>query len=266
MNDRLGDRMKEYEGAYSQRAMPLIPICARLDGKCFHNWCRDLKRPFDSDFLRLMGHVTKYLVTETAARVGYTQSDEITLIFHSDNPDSRVFFDGKLQKMVSILASMATAEFNNAFRKIKTLENKPLAYFDCRVWQVPNLTEATNVLVWREHDCTRNSITMAAQTQYSHRQLLKKSSAEMQEMLFSKGINWNDYPARFKRGLYVARRKVEREFTLEEISRIPPKHRPLPGQKVVRTSVLPLDLPPICRIVNRVGVFFNGEEPVEATS
>ena len=266
MHDRLGDRMKEYESAYSERAIPLLPICVRLDGKCFHNWCRDLERPYDCNFFRVMGNVTKFLVTETQARLGYTQSDEITLIYYSDNTESKVFFDGKLQKMVSILASMASVEFNHSAKKIPRLANKPAAYFDCRVWQVPTLVEATNVLVWREHDCTRNSITMAAQTQYSHKQLLKKSSSEMQEMLFQKGINWNDYPTRFKRGLYIARRKVEREFTLEEMNRIPPSHRPLPGHKIVRSEVVPLDLPPICRILNRVGVFFNGEEPTEASS
>jgi tRNA(His) 5'-end guanylyltransferase len=77
--DSLGDRMKGYEFQYSgQQLLPLIPIVARMDGKAFHTFTAGLKRPFDERLSRLMVATTKFLVQETNARVGYTQSDGAT--------------------------------------------------------------------------------------------------------------------------------------------------------------------------------------------
>jgi tRNA(His) 5'-end guanylyltransferase len=73
-----------------------------------------------------------------------------------------MFFDGKLQKMVSILAADCTLYFNRlvAERLPHKVNARPM--FDCRVFQVPAEYEATNCLIWREKDAVRNSISMAA--------------------------------------------------------------------------------------------------------
>jgi len=177
----LDTRMKLFEKQMAGgRCMPLLPILARIDGKSFHTWTRDLERPYDKRLHDLFVATTKFLVEETQARVGYTQSDEISLMWYSDNVESQVFFDGKIHKMVSVLASMTTGFFNREVPKAfqaKIMGGSPgcligpvyspversLAFFDCRVWQVPTLEEAANVFVWRELDATRNSIQMAAQ-------------------------------------------------------------------------------------------------------
>jgi len=280
----LSDRMKLLEGQMaSARCMPLLPICARLDGKSFHTWTQDLARPFDKRLHDLFVKTTMFLVEETCARVGYTQSDEITLVWYSNDIESQVFFDGKVHKMVSVLASMATGFFNHevpdAFplriwkgnRSLGACDNttpvsapldaRPLAFFDCRVWQVPTLEEAANVLVWRELDATRNSIQMAAQAVYSHKELLNKNNSEMQEMLHQKGVNWNNYSDWCKRGTYVQRKKRSRLLTVEERERIPEKYRPVEGAEVERTDTVLLELPPITRIANRAAVLFYGEIP-----
>lgn len=264
--DSLGDRMKLYESQMAgDRCMPLLPICARIDGKAFHTWTRDLPRPFDKTLHHLFVGTTVFLVEETGARIGYTQSDEITLVWYSDDIESQVFFDGKVHKMVSVLASMATGFFNRTATDVFD-DVRPLAFFDCRVWQVPTLSEAANVLVWRELDATRNSIQMAAQAQYSHKELLNKNQSAMQDMLHQKGINWNDYPDWAKRGTYVQRKKRTRILTDAERERIPEKYRPAADAQVERTDTLVLDLPPLTRITNREAVLFAGEEPhTEAT-
>lgn len=248
----IAERMKEYERLATTKAMPLLPLCARIDGRAFHTWTRGLNTPFDENFTRIMDQVTTFLVEETGAVVGYTQSDEITLLFYSDNSHSQIFFDGKIQKMTSMLASMATAKFNELW----TGFGRPLAFFDCRVWQVPTLEEAVNVLVWREHDCIRNSVFAAARSKFSHSELLGKNTTELQAV-----IDWEGYPTRYKRGRYVARRSIQRQLTAEELARIPAQHRPSPDAQVHRTQVVPLDIPPICGIMNRVGVFFFGDDP-----
>jgi tRNA(His) 5'-end guanylyltransferase len=270
--------MKLFESQMAgNRCMPLLPVCARLDGKSFHTWTRDLERPYDARLHKLFVETTKFLVEQTCARIGYTQSDEITLVWYSDDIESQVFFDGKIHKMVSVLASMATGFFNRSTANVwyvriprvmpkrPTLiepQVRPLAFFDCRVWQVPTLEEAANALVWRELDATRNSVQMAAQAVYSHNQLLGKPNSELQEMLHQKGINWNDYADWCKRGTYVQRKKHVRLLTAEERGRIPEKHRPAEEAEVERTDTHVLALPPLLRIANRAAVLFDGAEPV----
>lgn len=267
MSDKtaLGDRMKLYERTEAgRRFLPLLPICARIDGKRFSRFTHGLARPYDARLSTLMVDVTRFLVEETQARVGYTQSDEISLLYHSDSLATQVFLDGRVQKMTSILASMATARFNALLAGRLPEKAGQMALFDCRVWNVPNREEAVNTILWREQDATKNSIGMAARCYYSHEALHGKNGSEMQEMLFQKGVNWNDYPGFFKRGSYVQRRVVRRPFAAEELAALPPQHeaRRNPDLVIERTEVRALELPPLARIRNRVEVLFEGAEPV----
>ena len=79
MRDAMGDRMKLYESAEAgRRLMPLLPAVARLDGKGFSGFTRGLARPFDVRLSNLMVETTTFLVEETNAVCGYTQSDGAT--------------------------------------------------------------------------------------------------------------------------------------------------------------------------------------------
>jgi tRNA(His) 5'-end guanylyltransferase len=74
------------------------------------------------------------------------------------------------------------------------------AMFDSRVFVMPQY-EVVNCLIWRQQDCTRNSIQSVGQANFSHKQLEGKSCNDIQDMLMlEKGINWNDYPTHLKRG------------------------------------------------------------------
>jgi tRNA(His) guanylyltransferase len=262
-DDMFGDRMKQYEQAEAgRRFLPLLPIIVRLDGKCFHSFTKRFNRPYDKKLSDIFVDVTKFLVEETNARMGYTQSDEISLVYYSDSYDSQVFYDGKIAKMVSVLTSMCTAKFNQlSFRRDLSGE---LAMFDCRAWQVPNLVEAANAFLWREQDASKNSISMAARAYFSHKALMNKSGSEMQEMLFSeKGINWNNFPSFFKRGTFVQRRTTFKTFSAEELESLPPMHdaRKNPDLKVERSEVVVLEMPQFSKVTNRVEVIFNGAKP-----
>ena len=117
------------------------------------------------------------------------------------------------------------------------------------------------MFVWREDDATKNSVSMAASAHYSDRELHGEDSSAKQELLFQKGINWNDYPAFFKRGTYVQRRSVQRTLSDDEVARIPEPHRPAPGALVTRTHVVELDLPPVRRIASLEAVLFAAADP-----
>ena len=252
--------MKMYEQAEaSRKAMPLLPLCVRLDGRAFHSWTKGLKRPHDEKFCGLMHSVTKLLVEETNAKVGYTQSDEISLVLYSQTMESELFFDGKFHKINSVCAAIASSMFNSLAREI--FPEKPLATFDCRAWNVPNIGEAANALLWREEDATKNSVSMAARSMYSHKQVQNKKRSEMQEMMHEKGKNWNNYPECFKRGAYF--RRVTREMFLsdEQLAKIPEGKRPPPGTLYERSVVERMSLPPLSTISNKIGCLFFGEDP-----
>lgn len=264
--DDFGDRMKMYEGVESdRRLMPLLPVIARLDGKCFGSFTHGMNKPFDVGMTWLMQETTKFLMEETQALFGYTQSDEISLVFYSDEFKSQIWFDGRIMKMCSVLASMASVKFNALMEDEKFGPNEEFKskypVFDCRVWNVPNKTEAANVILWRVQDAVRNSIQSAAQSVFSHKQLDKKSCSDLQEMLFQKGINWNDYPSSFKEGSFFQRQKVSRPFTSEEIEKLPKKHeaRENPLLCVERSEVRLIEnMPHFGKVLNREEVIFNG--------
>lgn len=266
MKDSLGDRMKGYEALTEQRLMPLLPTLARVDGRCFSSFTQGLCRPYDVGLAHAMHETSLQLAKETNASVVYTQSDEITLAWYSPDPQSQIWFDLRHSKMVSQIAAQATLHFYRACQKhLPETYTERLPTFDGRVWQVPTLAEACNAFIWREWDATKNSITMAARSLYSHNELEGKSSAEKQEMLFQRGVNWNDYPVHFKRGFYLQRRKVVRSYTITELSQqLPPKHNGRNNREVVieRTEWEAIDMPPITTVSNLPEVLFQGAKPL----
>jgi len=198
--DALGDRMKS---SYENRTRYFLPrrtyTVIRLDGRAFHTYTRGLDRPFDAGLMEHMGLTARFLCEQiTGVALAYTQSDEISLVLTDfATPKTEAWFDGNLQKITSVSASLATAKFNE-------LRPGKLAVFDSRAFTIPDPVEVGNYLVWRQQDATRNSISMAAQAYFSHKQLHGKSSNAMQEMLWAgHGVNWNDYDPRFKRGAIV---------------------------------------------------------------
>lgn len=223
IKDELGTRMKEfYEGVPKTRLVRRMPVAIRLDGKAFHTFTRGFEKPFDEVLGRAMRETMKYLCENIQGCIlGYTQSDEITLILVDyQNLNSCAWFDYEVQKMCSIAASMATMAFNKFFTKnvnyfemtheyddtineyCTTLVNaaEKGAMFDARVFNIPK-EEVCNLIYWRQLDATRNSIQMVGQANFSHKELQNKSCNMIQEMLFAeKGINWNDYPTYLKRG------------------------------------------------------------------
>lgn len=209
-NIPLKDRMKEYEDATKVQFPNDSIIVARIDGRGFSKFTKRFDKPFDKRFTKAMQIVTARLVKETCATIGYTQSDEISLIWHTDNPEGQVFFNGKLQKICSLCASIATAVFNDEmFRmKVEVLSN---GYFDCRVFTVPSKAEAINYLFYRQRDAIRNSISMAAHTEFGHKKLIRKSTNEQLEMLKESGIDWfEDYSAANKIGSFFRRETFEK--------------------------------------------------------
>lgn len=214
MSDKtsLGDRMKAYEGATRAVLPPRTYSVIRVDIRAAHAYLRDAKRPFDEDFMAAMDETAKKLCDEIGGAVfAYVQSDEISvLVTDFASTHTQPWFGGVIAKMVSI--SAATASLELAVQEGG--RGGQLAAFDSRVFTLPNPVEVANYFLWRQRDAVRNSISMAAQAKFSHRQLHGKNSDQMQEMLWREhGINWSAYPDGCKRGRVVVRKSGEREVT-----------------------------------------------------
>lgn len=254
--DSLGTRMKlYYENIPKTRLTRREPVIIRIDGKAFHTFTRGFQRPFDDILIESMQGTMKYLCENIqGCKLGYCQSDEISLLITDyENINTAAWFDYQVQKMCSIAASMATLAFNRVFSKMfykwgnENLPdwdmggtNKPVdekliklcniyesasekgAMFDARCFSIPK-EEVCNYFQWRQMDCTRNSIQMVGQANFSHKELQNKKNEDIQEMLFSqKGINWNDFSTVEKRGSCCVKdfeKKVINFQTQEEVTR-----------------------------------------------
>jgi tRNA(His) guanylyltransferase len=210
MKDALGDRMKDqYESRYKIKLPRRTYTIVRLDGKAFHTFTKGMKKPFDEKLSKTMRVTTAALCAEIqGCQIGYTQSDEISLLLTDfKNDQTTAFFDGNIQKIASVSASIATAIFND---ELDGYVDR-LAYFDSRVFVIPDPTEVENYFIWRQQDCVRNSISMLAQSLYSHKELHGVNTNEMQELCFQKGHNWNDVEDGYKRGFLSVKELYEIE-------------------------------------------------------
>ncbi len=218
----LSDRMKKYEEPTDSCLVRRMPAIIRIDGKAFHTFTRGFSPEYDEIFRMMMEQTTLELCRNIqGARIGYSQSDEISILLVDYNKfNSEPFLNGRIQKIASVVASMTTSYFNQTLETmlvkhvidlgnfdipcfLGTKTNK--AMFDARVFNIPR-EDVTNYFVWRQQDAVRNSILSLGYKFFSHNELLDHSCDQIQEKLFSeKSINWNNYPVKLKRGLAVVR-------------------------------------------------------------
>lgn len=240
----IGERMKTYESlAHNDRFMPLSPVIVRLDGVGFSGFTKNLQKPFDNKFCDCMDAVTSFLVKETNAVCGYTQSDEISLLLFSNKHKSQIYFDAKIAKIISVLASKTSVYFNNEIMEHLPSKKSANPVFDCRAFNLPNFEEVFNYFYWRQSDAKTNSISMAAQHYYSHNQLHGVSSADKLKMLEDKHP-WDLYPSRIRYGVFFMRKVVTSKLLQEEIDGLPEKHhaRLNPDIEFTRSVITSVDL------------------------
>lgn len=103
-NDSLGDRMKGYEGVSRNFLTRRVPAIIRLDGKAFHTFTKGMEKPFDLVLTQAMQETMKHLCENIQGCVlGYTQSDEITLVLTDyATIQTDAWFGYNIQKIVKI--------------------------------------------------------------------------------------------------------------------------------------------------------------------
>lgn len=224
----LHKRMKQYEACYKTIITPRSYVIIRLDGKNFSKYTSKLEKPFDEDFSTAMDATAMALCEYFNAKFAYTQSDEISLLITEigGSNDSQPELGNVLQKLCSLTASVATAKFNEVRNQqfmeglsfidfdSPSIDFPKQAFFDSRVFVVPNMDEVMNHMIWRQQDATKNSISMAAHALLGHNATMNLSGSEKQDkMMLEKGVNWNNYPIKFKRGVVIAKETYEKEIS-----------------------------------------------------
>jgi tRNA(His) guanylyltransferase len=202
MKDDLGRRMKQdYEDALRLVLPRRSYVVIRIDGRGFHTFTKNLERPYSRKLAAALDSAALALCQEMiGCRFAYGQSDEYSfLLTDFEKENAPLWFDGNVQKIVSVSASLFTAYFNRAFAS----EN--VAAFDSRVLVISQHAEVAKYFLWRQLDASANSLNMLASAHYPHAELVGKSNAEKHEMLFAKSVNWAKQPADFKRGRVVHR-------------------------------------------------------------
>jgi len=221
----LSVRMVEnYENITNYKLPKRTFTIIRLDGRSFSKFCKRFKKPFDEDFVRIMNETAKYVAENIqGCKFGFVQSDEITLVLTDfDELKTTAWFDGRIQKICSISASLSSTKFlqmllDYEFSKIndeelsisqirKLITNQKLIEFDSRTYTVSQRDEVLNTVLWRQQDCTRNSVLMITQSMFSHNELKNKNITQQQDMIHNKGDNWNNYPIGLKRGRIIVKK------------------------------------------------------------
>ncbi|KAH3766090.1 tRNAHis guanylyltransferase [Pelomyxa schiedti] len=229
--DSLGDRMKAYEGVTEICLDSTKPFVMRLDGHTFSTFTGGFTKPYDKRISYAMIMATADLITKLHAVTGYTQSDEITLIFPALNPPGTpatemkdLMFSGRVGKISTLAASYCSIRFNFHLNKCKFDEedpqDKPLiskvrdfqAHFDGRTFNVDSENECLNNILWRCRDAKRNSKSAFGRKFFSTKQLQNLTSDEVvAKVAREKGNSWEDEPGFFKWGIWVKRALTSKE-------------------------------------------------------
>lgn len=242
--DEFGERMKGYERVTTETYLdPDKPMYARIDGRAFHAFCRSLDKPFDLAVVRAMQNTAQALVRQTNAAVGYTQFDEISLGW--ENP-SKAPYNGRLFKLCSVLASIATCKFAIECLKATKLAARLVEHppaFDCRVCSMPTMMELGNMFLWRVKDSEKNAVASVARAVCSAEEMGHKKSADLIGLYYRKtGKNYFDLDRTLRVGSFYKRVSVEEDIDPEALTRIPPDQVPENG-KCTRTKVFRVDYP-----------------------
>ena len=221
----LKERMKYLQWLRDYKLDKDSYILCHIDGRAFSKMIKKrFKLPFDDDFMQMMDETAAYVCENVqGAKCAYVQSDEITIVITSfkyegdELINGSAFFDYRLCKLQSIIASLATAKFNQLYtlwminedsdKSIKQQINEiPLIQFDCKCWDVNTYDDMFAWFKFRQNDCIRNSKQQFAQAYCSHKDLLNKNSDEQVEYCKLKtGNDWNALNGKYKYGRIVYR-------------------------------------------------------------
>lgn len=202
--DILDKQMRGYEKSLDRCCSKECFLVARLDGHGFTRMTNkewNLEKPFDERFHNLMKETLVHLM-DCGFRIiyGYTQSDEISLLFHKED----MAFGRKERKLLSILAAEASVAFST-----RTWMS---GIFDCRLIPLPNEETVADYFRWRMEDSHRNSLNshcywmlrkQGKKASEAQRTIASLSNEKKYDLLLANGIDYDKLPCWQKHGIGI---------------------------------------------------------------
>lgn len=223
---KLGDRMKALQSLRDYKLDKKEYVLCHIDGRAFSKLIKhNFELPFDDKFIDFMNQTAIYLCKSIqGCKLAYVQSDEISLLLTDfSKEETGNFFQYRLCKLQSVIASLATGEFNrlwycdqiinNPSDAVDIISSRKPVQFDCKAWNVYEYNDAFAWFKFRQNDCIRNSKQQAAQTYVKPKKKLVNLSSDQQiELLKNEyGIDWNEYSNGKKYGRLICRCIYEAE-------------------------------------------------------
>jgi len=219
--------MKKFESAQEVQLVPWQPYVVRVDGHLFSKFTKKFKKPYDVRIFEAMLKTTADLLIKFNAVTGYTQSDEITLVFpaarkYPEQTEKNFVYDGRINKIATLIAGYCSVRFVYHMLQTKFEEGEDVegfkknifqTFFDARAYSLPSLVEVLENLAWRTSDVKRNSKNNLGFQYYSHKELVSMSPSEVINKLKNeKGVLWSDMPEPYKFGCFVKREQYKSDF------------------------------------------------------
>jgi len=227
----LGGRIKGYEEVFKQKLIRRMPVIIRVDGKAFHTLTKIITPAIDPSEATGPGEMLHEVMIQTAQGVAskiqncvfaYTQSDEISFLLKDwDTHETEQWFGGNVQKLASVTASFTTGQFADEWHNVFNSKVRN-GFFDARVFNLA-VDEVANYFIWRQQDCTRNSVRMVGSKYFSHKEMEGRNNSEVQDMLWRQhGVNWNHLVPWKRRGSCVYKHRRDGDERLLFMDDCPP--------------------------------------------
>ena len=197
-SDELDEKMRKGEYFHGLRVLQGTYIVVRVDGRSFSRLNeRVCEKPFDEGFHRKMTEAAKAILASLHAVYAHTQSDEISILL----PLSSDLFDREVEKLVSIAAASGSAALSLALGEAVEL--------DARLWLGARRGDVVDYFRWRQSDATRSALNNwcywtlrkeGKSTKEATQAMIGLSVSRKNELLFQRGINFNEVPAWQRRG------------------------------------------------------------------
>lgn len=230
----LEDKCLYYRSLTDYKLLPNSYVIVTMDGRSFSHLIKNkFQKPFDDNFIRMMNETAQYVCKNVqGAKFAYVQSDEISIVLTDfDTPTTETFFNNRLCKLQSIIASLTTSKFNQLMTAYKLdkmvdeygnspklsgnevarlIKNMQEYQFDCKCWNVPSLNDVYAWFLYRQIDCIKNSKQQTAQAYFPHTELQNKNTDEQIALLLEKkGVDWNLFGTEKKYGRFIWKEDVE---------------------------------------------------------
>lgn len=259
MNDPTGDMLKHLERDAQGPTLQDGYLYMRLDGRGFSKLTRQAHKPFDTRLATAMINTTTSLVRAFHADIGYTQSDEISLVWKPRVGEDSWFFSGRRDKWLSVLAAKTSALFLvECLRADLTWMLDEAAHFDARLVDGLDAQTSAQFLAWRAEDARRNAIQMCAQARFNKKSLTGQNLGVLRRRLEDNGTPFDNEPNALKNGTLIYTQM--RDLSPERRAAIPEAFRPDASQPILRPHIVTDDTRLLSRLENLEDILFQTQD------